>query len=181
MNSITFKDTEIEILIEDLVNLNHDAIIIPTNSRLLPSGDLRCNLLKKAGATVQIECNKLINKITMLPVGNSVITSGGNLNSKYIIHAVGPKFGQGHEAEKLILATWNCLKLADKKGLKSIAFPPISRDMFGFNAKFCAKVMLPTIKKYVLEKNNHLKKISICLENLPDYKEFENSLNDLTI
>ena len=56
---------------------------------------------------------------------------------------------------------------------------PISKNMLGFTAKLCAEVMLPTIKKYVLEKNKNLKNVSICLEILPDYKEFEKILDAL--
>lgn len=179
MNQFTIKKTVVDILIDDLINSKYEAVVIPTNSKLLPSGTLRNKALKQAGAKVQIECNQIINKITTIPVGNAVITSGGNLNSKFIIHVVSPKLGQKPEGKKLMLATWNSLNLADQKGIKSIAFPPISIEMFGFNAKICANAMLPTIKRYLLEKNKNLKKISIYLETLPDYKNFENVIDTL--
>ncbi len=180
MNKLKINNTIIEILVGDLINQKCDSIILPTNSRLLPSGTLRVNVLRNAGAKVQIECNSIINKITSIQVGNAVITSGGNLKSKHIIHAVGPRLGEKPVAKKLMYVTWNCLKLADKKGLKSITFPPISREMLGFTAHFCADVMLQTIKKYVSENNKNLENISICLETLPDYKEFEKVLDNLT-
>ena len=79
-----------------------------------------------------------------------------------------------------MLATWNSLRLADQENLTSIAFPPISLDVLGFNAKICAGIMIPTIQKYIMEKNRNLKNVSVCLESLPDYKEFESVLSNLT-
>ncbi len=169
----------LEIFVGDLTNIEqYDAIVIPANSRLLPSGDLRCKVLRKAGTQVQVECNRIINKITQISVGSSVITSGGNI-TKNIIHTNGPRPGQGNEGKKLMLATWNSLKLADEKELISIAFPPISIEMRGITAKICAETMLPTIKKYLLEKNKNLRNVSICLETEADFKEFEKVLNGL--
>lgn len=178
MNYLTIYNSVIEIFVGDLTNTEYDAIVIPTNSRLLPSGEIRCKVLRKASSIVQVECNRLINKIIKVAVGSAVITPGGNL-TKYIIHTNGPKLGQGNEGKKLMLSTWNSLKVADDAGLTSLVMPPISKNMLGFTAKLCAKVMLPTIKKYLLEKNQNLKNISICLETLPDYKEFEEILGTI--
>jgi O-acetyl-ADP-ribose deacetylase (regulator of RNase III) len=172
MNQITINDTVIEIFVGNLINAQYDAIVIPTNSRLLPSGSLRCEVLREAGSKVQVECNRLIQKKLSIQMGKSVITSGGDLESKHIIHT-----NAGHNGKKLMLATWNSLKLADNNELESIIFPPISKELTGFNAKICANIMIPTIKKYISEKNKNIRNVSICLGSLPDYKEFENKLN----
>lgn len=173
MNKITFNNTILEILINNIVESDLDAIVIPANSRLLPSGALRCSVLRKAGSEVQLECNRIINKIGVVNVGNAVMTSGGKLKSKYLIHVVGPKMGRGKEGRKLMMTTWNALKLADEKKLNSIIFPPISIEMIGFSAKICADIMLPTARKYIKEKNKNLRNITFCLGDLPDYKDFE--------
>ena len=176
MDQVVINNSVLEIFMGDLTNLEqYDAIVIPTNSRLLPSGDLRCKVLRKAGTHVQVECNRIINKISKVAVGSSVITSGGNI-SKYIIHVNGPRPGQGNEVKKLVLATWNSLGLADKKEVLAIAFPPISLEMRGITAKLCAEAMLPVMKKYLLEKNKNLRNISICLEKRDDFEVFEESL-----
>ncbi len=175
MNQITINNTIIELFVGDLVSAQYDAIAIPTNSRLLPSGTLRCRVLKKAGHKIQLECNQIISKKTNIPIGSAVITSGGNLDAKFIVHA-----RNGHDQKKLMLATWNSLRLIDNKGLNSVAFPPMSIEVIGFNAKVCAGIMIPTIQKYILEKNKNLKNVSICLETLPDYKEFESILSNIT-
>lgn len=180
MNKITINDTEIEIYKGDITDTDCDALVIPTNSRLLPSGDLRCKALKKAGAKVQVECNKVINQVIKLASGHAVITSGGNLKSKYLIHAAGPYFGQKPEVKNLTLAIWNSLKLANERKVDSIVFPPLSIDMIGFNANICAKALLYSINKFVSQnKSNVFKKVNVCLENDTDYEEFEKILDSL--
>jgi O-acetyl-ADP-ribose deacetylase (regulator of RNase III) len=174
MNQITIKNAVIEIFVGDLINAQYDAIVIPTNSRLLPSGALRCKVIKEAGHTVQLECNQVISKISNVPMGGAIITSGGDLYAKFIFHV-----RAGHDQKKLMLATWNSLVLADKEELLSIVFPPISIDVLGFNATICASIMIPTIQKFVTEKNLNLKNVSVCVETLPVYKEFESALINL--
>lgn len=173
MHQITINNTIIDLFIGDLTKIEHDALVIPTNSRLLPSGNVRCNVLRSAGSTVQVECNKIISEMANIPIGHAVMTSGGNLDVKFIIHA-----RSGHDQKKLMLAVWNSMKLADEKGLISIIFPPISKDVLGFTTQLSAKIMIPTIKKFLTEKKKHLQKVSICLETLPDYKDFEKVLSD---
>lgn len=171
MNQLTIKNAIVELFIGELINTEYDAIVLSCNSRLLPSGDV----LRKAGSTVQVECNKIIQTISNVSFGNAIITSAGNLESKYIIHV-----RAGHEGKKLMLATWNSLKIADEKHLKSIAFPPILKGVIGFNTKKCAEIMLPTIEKYLKEKNKNLENVSICLETLPEYKDFEAVLDNIS-
>ncbi|MCK4380246.1 MAG: macro domain-containing protein [Candidatus Lokiarchaeota archaeon] len=179
MDQITINNSIVEIFVGDLTNIEqYDAIVIPTNSRLLPSGDLRCKVLKKAGTKVQVECNKIINKIIQISVGKSIVTSGGNYIN-YIIHTNGPRPGQGNEGKKLMLSTWNSLILADDMALTSVVFPPLSIEMRGITSKLCAEAMLPTFKKYLVEKNQNLRNVSICLEKEADFKVFEKILNTL--
>ena len=174
MNKITINNTIIELFVGDLTQTACDAIIIPSNSRLLPSGELRCKVIREAGPKVQVECNIIAQKISSIPVGSAVITSGGKLRSHFIIHT-----RAGHDGKKLMLATWNSLKIADKHNLKSLVFPPLLKDLIRFSPQKSSKIMLPTIKKYLTEKTTEIKHISICLETLPDYKIYENVLETL--
>ena len=176
MNKITVNNTTIEILINDIVATDSDAIVIPTNSKLLPSGTLRCKVLRGAGPKVQVECNKIIQQTSNIPLGKAVITSGGNLKTKYIIHT-----RAGHDKKKLMLSTWNALKLADQKQIRSVSFPPLSMDVIIFNAQICAEIILSTIKKYLSETNSNIRNIIIYLETLPDYKGFERVLEKISV
>lgn len=178
MNKINLNNTEIEIIVNDITESDFDAIVVPSNSRLLPSGNLRCRILRKAGSKVQIECNRIINKKGIIPIGSAIITKGGELNAKHIIHVVGPRLGKS-ASRQLMFATWNTLKIADNAGLRSLALNPISIENLGFTTEICAKIMLPTMKKYLLEKNKNLKKIAIYLNELPEYKDFEKILDNM--
>ncbi len=180
MNILSVANTKIEIYVGNITESNCDAIVLNGNSRLLPSGKIRCSALREAGSTVQVACNQIINRISKLEIGAAVITPAGDLKAKFIIHTNGPKFGTGKEGKKLMLTIWNSLKLASSKSVETIAFTPISIDMYGFSTKLVAKAMLPTLKKYVFEHpQSPIKEIYICLRNLPEYLEFEKILNGL--
>ncbi|HUX97941.1 MAG TPA: macro domain-containing protein [Candidatus Deferrimicrobium sp.] len=103
------------------------------------------------------------------------ITTGGNLKAKHVIHAFGPRMGEGDEDNKLRNSTLNSLKLADEKKLKSISFPAISTGIFGFPIERCATIMISTTIDY-LSKNNSLQKVVFCLWGKPAYSIFENEL-----
>ena len=173
MNQLCINNSIIELFVGELVKASYDAIVLNSNSRLLPSGELRCRTLREAGSGVQVECNKIMLELSQIPLGGAVITSGGNLPSHFIIHC-----RAGHDRKNLMQAIWNSLKVADKKNLESLSFPPLLKDYL--SATKCANIMLPTIQKYIVEKNQHLRNISICLENLPDYKDFELVLNQFS-
>ena len=176
----TINNTVVELYIGNLVDVETDVIIIPTNTRLLPSGSVRCDVLRGAGSKVQLECNWLINQIGHVPVSQAVMTSGGNLKAQKIIHVVGPKIAQNLETKKLMHATWNSLKVADEKGFTSVATPSLSKGTYGFTPKICAEVMIPTIKKFLLEQNKNLKKIEILLEDEEDFKVFSEKLDEIS-
>ncbi|MCL0087729.1 macro domain-containing protein, partial [Dehalococcoidia bacterium] len=102
-------------------------------------------------------------------------TGGGNLKAKYVIHAVGPRMGEGDEDEKLRNATLNSLKLADENNLTSIAFPAISTGIFGFPMDRAARIMLNTAINYLKGETN-LKKVIFCLFGKDSLNVFEKEL-----
>jgi len=130
---------------------------------------------RKGGPKIQEECNK----IGGTHVGGAVITTGGNLKAKYVIHAVGPRHGEEHEDEKLKDATLNSLILADKNNLKSIAFPAISTGIFGFPKDRCATIMLSTTIAY-LEGPTKLGRVVYCLYDQNTFEIFKRTLQSLT-
>ena len=115
--------------------------------------------------------------IGFCPVGSAVITGGGTLKAKYVIHAVGPMYGEGKENEKLSSAVRSSLILADKKGLKSIAMPALSAGFFHFPLEACAKIMVSTIKETAPELQS-LDHVTICLSDDKKLDVFESELNN---
>lgn len=148
----------IELVKGDITEMNTAAIVNPANKYLKLGGGVAGAIRKKGGGSIQKECDK----IGGTDVGKAVITNGGALKAEYVIHAVGPRMGEGNEDEKLREATRNSLILADIHKLDSISFPAISTGIFGFPMKRCAHVMLDTVCKY-LQRDTHLKRVIFCL------------------
>jgi O-acetyl-ADP-ribose deacetylase (regulator of RNase III) len=161
----------IEILQADITEMQTDAIVNAANAQLVLGGGVAGAINRKGGPSIQAECDKIGGTF----VGGAVITGAGNLKAKHVIHAAGPRQGEGNEDEKLKNATLNSLKLADENNLKSISFPAISTGIFGFPIDNCAKIMLAeTI--YFLKKQNSLEKVVFCLFSKDDYDVFINEL-----
>ncbi len=155
----------------DITELETDAIVNAANSQLIMGGGVAGAIRRKGGPKIQEECNN----IGGTHVGGAVITTGGNLKAKHVIHAVGPRMGEGNEDEKLKNATLNSLKLMDKHNLKSIAFPAISTGIFGYPIDRCAKIMISTAKQY-LARTTQIEEVIFCLYSKPDYEVFEKEL-----
>jgi O-acetyl-ADP-ribose deacetylase (regulator of RNase III) len=107
------------------------------------------------------------------------MTTGGELKARHVIHAVGPRMGEGNESEKLRNATLNSLKLADRDKFTSMAFPAISAGIFGFPKQRCAEIMLDTIRSYLATQSTGLKLIIICLYDQETYAIFRSVLKKL--
>ena len=104
-----------------------------------------------------------------------MITGAGRLKVRYVIHAVGPRMGEGDEDNKLRSATLNSLKLAEQHNVRSIAFPAISTGIFGFPKDRCAKIMLRTAVEY-LQKGSRIERVIFCLYDDETYRIFEEEL-----
>jgi O-acetyl-ADP-ribose deacetylase (regulator of RNase III) len=166
--------TILELTQGDITDLDTDAIVNAANTALQLGGGVAGAIRRKGGPKIQEECNR----IGGTHVGGAVITTGGNLKAKYVIHAVGPRSGEEHEDEKLKDATLNSLILADKNNLKSIAFPAISTGIFGFPKDRCATIMLSTTIAY-LEGPTKLEKVVYCLYDQNTFEIFKRTLQSL--
>jgi len=171
---VKINKTILELTIGDITDLDADAIVNAANTALQLGGGVAGAIRRKGGPKIQEECNK----IGGTHVGGAVMTTGGNLKAKHVIHAVGPRHGEEHEDEKLKDATLNSLILADKNNLKSIAFPAISTGIFGFPKDRCATIMLSTTIAY-LEGPTKLKKVVYCLYDQNTFEIFERTLQSL--
>jgi len=165
------KDSIIELVQGDITELEADAIVNAANAALKLGGGVAGAIARKGGPKIQEECDRIGGTF----VGGAVITTAGNLKAKHVIHAVGPRYGEGEEDEKLRNATLNSLKLADEHKLESIAFPAISTGILGFPLDRCAKIMISTAKSY-LEGETGIKKVIFCLFDARSYQAFEKEL-----
>jgi len=161
----------LELVEGDISEMDSEAIVNAANARLVMGGGVAGAIRRKGGPVIQQQCNEIGGTF----VGGAVITSGGNLKAKYVIHAVGPRMGEGDEDEKLKNATLNSLKLADERGIRSIAFPAISAGIFGFPIGRCAEIMLRVTIDY-LGGETGLERVVFCLYGGDSYEVFEKEL-----
>ncbi len=131
----------------DITERDVDAIVNAANSHLQHGGGVAGAIVRKGGQVIQDESDK----IGFVPVGHAAITGAGKLRARYIIHAVGPRMGEGDEGNKLKSAVLSSLQIASEKGLRSISMPAISSGIFGFPKDRCAAILMKAVLQYLKE------------------------------
>lgn len=159
--------SSIDLIEGDITEMDTDAIVNAANAALQMGAGVAGAIRRKGGASIQAECDNIGGTF----VGGAVITTGGDLKARYVIHAVGPQVGEGDEDQKLRNATLNSLKVAEHNKLKSIAFPAISTGIFGFPLDRCAQIMVSTTIDY-LNGDTGIEQVVFCLFGAEAYKVF---------
>ena len=161
----------LQLVMGDITDVEADVIVNAANSSLMGGGGVDGDIHRKGGPKILEECKRIRETEWPdgLPTGKAVITSGGKLKAKYVIHTVGPVwFGGLHvEAELLKQAYRNTLKLAASKGLKTIAFPSISTGTYGYPIEEASRISLATVKTF-LEKEERFEKVIFVLHSAHD-------------
>ncbi len=158
----------IELVQGDITELEVDAIVNAANSQLILAVGVSGAILDKGGPSIQAECLS----IGYCEVGQAVITGGGNLLARHVIHAVGPRMGEGSESGKLANAVRASLDLAEQHRLNSIAFPAISTGVYGYPLEGCADVMLRVIIDYTFEDLASLVHVIVSLNDAQAFNIF---------
>lgn len=171
----TINGKTVRLLQGDLTELAVDAIVNAANAQLILGGGVAGAIRTKGGPTIQEECNQIGGTV----VGGAVITGGGSLKARHVIHAVGPRLGEGDEETKLRNATWGSLLRASENHLKSIAFPAISTGIFGFPKDRCAAIMLKTVEQFLGRETTSLEEVIFCLWSREDLEVFKSALKEL--
>ncbi|MCX7973414.1 MAG: macro domain-containing protein [Candidatus Aminicenantes bacterium] len=154
--------------------LDVEAIVNAANKNLKLGGGVAGAIKTYGGPSIQEECDRL----APIEVGQAVITSGGKLKAKYVIHAVGPVYGEGDEERKLASATLASLNIARDYQIKSIAFPAISTGIFGFPMERCSQIMLPVTIDF-LKKYDYPQVVIFCLYGQEAYHIFETTATQI--
>jgi O-acetyl-ADP-ribose deacetylase (regulator of RNase III) len=157
----------------DITDIEADAIVNAANSSLLGGGGVDGAIHRKGGPKILEECRRIRDTQWPdgLPTGKAVITSGGNLKAKHVIHTVGPVWLGGFhvEAELLKQAYKNSLKLAVVNGLKTIAFPSVSTGAYGYPIEEASRIAVGTVKNF-LEKEDKFEKVIFVLFSERDFQ-----------
>ncbi len=175
MTEWTVDGKKIKIVEGNIALLDVEAVVNAANRNLKLGGGVAGAIRTFGGPVIQKECDLL----SPIETGQAVITGGGNLKARYVIHAVGPIQGEGDEDAKLAAATLSSLEIARNKQIKDIAFPAISTGVFGFPLPRCSEIMLQTAKDF-LKKNDYPQEIIFCLYGQEALSVFEKSLSRLS-
>ncbi len=133
----------------DLTEERVDAIVNAANAHLQHGGWRgRRDLSAVVGRKIQAESDAWVRAHGPVPHAQPAYTGAGKLPCRYVIHAVGPVWGEGEEDKKLHVAVYGALELADQLNLASVAFPAISTGIFGFPKERAARIILETIRSY---------------------------------
>lgn len=165
-------------LVRGDITLEHtDAIANAANSRLAGGGGVDGAIHRAGGPKIMEECRK----ISGCPTGSAVITTGGNLKARHVIHAVGPVYNDGKHGEDRLLAGAykTSLELAVKHNLKSIAFPSISTGVYGYPIDKASEIALRTVMDFI-KVNKGLSLVRFVLFSDNDLQVYENTLRKLT-
>ena len=155
MNAITER---IVIQQGDLTEMDTDAIVNAANNDLMLGAGVAGAIRRKGGEQIQLECNE----IGSIPVGYAAITTGGKLKARYVIHAASMQLGGRTTADSLRNSVAHSLRIANEKGLKTIAFPAVGTGIAGFSLKDCAEVMLRETAHH-LRRGSSLEKVYFML------------------
>ena len=174
------NQTMLLLLQGDITTQDVDAIVNAANSSLMGGGGVDGAIHRAGGFVILEECKKISAQRGRLPAGQAVITGGGNLTARYVIHTVGPVWQGGGcgEAETLASAYRESLKLAAAREIRSISFPSISTGAYGYPLEKAARVALETIVHF-LWSDTTLQNVNIILFDQGAYAVYRGVLQVL--
>lgn len=166
---------KIKLIKGDITKIQADAIVNAANSSLLGGGGVDGAIHRAGGPKVLEACVAIRNRQGKCKTGEAVITTGGNLPAKYVIHTVGPVWNGGHKKEPELLANCyrNSLALAVENGIATIAFPGISTGIYGYPKAAAAEVAVSAVKQFLNENESIQEVTFVCFddENVALYQD----------
>ena len=173
----TINNARLELVQGDITQQDVEAIVNAANSGLAGGGGVDGAIHRAGGPSIMEECRRIGGCLT----GGAVITSGGSLNARYVIHAVGPIYNNGvsGEAEQLASAYRNSLRVAVEHDVKSIAFPSLSTGAYRYPVRDAAKVALQTVVDFLKSQKHSLQTVHFVLFDHKTLAIYEQVLNEL--
>jgi O-acetyl-ADP-ribose deacetylase (regulator of RNase III) len=164
----------------DITKETTDAIVNAANSSLMGGGGVDGAIHRAGGPAILAECKKIVAEIGRLPAGKAVLTTGGRLAARYVIHTVGPVYSGGKrgEAETLASCHRECIRLADEHAVESLSFPAISTGAYGYPVAEAAAVAVSAVVE-ALRSTAHLTKVRFVLFDLSTLRAYATAAENL--
>jgi O-acetyl-ADP-ribose deacetylase (regulator of RNase III) len=164
----------------DITHETTDAVVNAANSSLLGGGGVDGAIHQAGGPAVLAECRRIVGQIGSLPAGQAVITTGGRLTAKHVIHTVGPVYrdGESGEAEKLASCHRESIRLADQHAIQSLSFPAISTGAFGYPASEAASIAISSTIE-ALAATSHVSRVRFVLFDVATLRMYTHAAEQL--
>jgi O-acetyl-ADP-ribose deacetylase (regulator of RNase III) len=157
-----------EAVIYDLLAESTDCIVNAANGGLSHGGGVAAAIADAAGPALFKECDQLVRSKGRVPVGDAVVTTAGKLPFKGVVHAVGPRLGDGNEEAKLVQALRSAFARAHERGWRSLSFPAVSSGIFAVPLEVCARAYVRAVRSFFEEHpESTLKLIRLCVYKGP--------------
>ena len=180
---VIIGQARLSIVSGDITKQNTDGIVNAANSSLTGGGGVDGAIHRAGGPAILEECRQIVSRQGRLPTGKAVITTGGNLKAKYVIHTVGPIWHGGDKGEPELLASAyrESLKVATENKLTSISFPSISTGVYGYPVANAARVAMKTVAPFLREEVTSLKEVVFVLFDSRTYESYQSALTELSL
>jgi O-acetyl-ADP-ribose deacetylase len=166
----------VELLQGDLTEMDTDAIVNAANNDLQLGGGVAGAIRRKGGDAIQKECNE----IGSVPIGTAVITTGGKLKARHVIHAASMELGGRTSAISLRGSTAHALRIANQHKLKTMAFPAVGTGIAGFPMRQCAEIMLQEVAEHFKQPTS-LQKVYFVLFDRPSLEVFQQVWSEMKL
>jgi O-acetyl-ADP-ribose deacetylase (regulator of RNase III) len=177
---IKVNNARISVMQGDITGQATDAIVNAANSGLMGGGGVDGAIHRAGGPAILEECKEIVSRQGRLPTGKAVITTGGNLKARYVIHTVGPIWRGGNKGERELLASaYNeSLILAAKNGLTSVSFPSISTGAYGYPVDEAAGVAVKTVKDFLKKQESSVTEVVFVLFDSATFSVYASKLEE---
>ncbi len=176
--TLKINEALIQLLREDITELDVGAFVYYAQPDLNLGSGFGGAIGMRGGASIQKQLNE-VAEAGPVATCEVVATEAGKLKADFIFHAVGPRFREDDIEEKLLETMKNTLRLAEEKGVESVAYPGMGVGFYGIPAPVSARVMLKALKEH-LSGETGIKKVAICVLDTPQFKAFESALAALS-
>ncbi len=179
-NHLQIGKANLSLVAGDITRQDVEAIVNAANSSLMGGGGVDGAIHRAGGPAILEECKQIRDVSGRCPTGQTVITSGGNLKARFVIHAVGPVWhgGSANEATLLASAYTNSLRLAADAEVSSMAFPSISTGAYGYPVVEASAIALTTVKEF-LRKDSSITDVRFVLFDQHTYDVYLETLENL--
>jgi O-acetyl-ADP-ribose deacetylase (regulator of RNase III) len=178
---VTLNQVKLHIIQGDITQQSTDAIVNAANPSLMGGGGVDGAIHRAGGPAILDECKQIVARQGRLPTGKAVMTTGGNLTAKYVIHTVGPIWHGGNKGEPELLASayHESLKLATENNLNSISFPSISTGAYGYPVNQASKLAIDTVITFLSHSTTPLREVVFVLFDSQTFGAYSSALGDI--